>query len=140
MKRSDKWMEAARRQDERDNIVRIKKAAAELEVFLESNDGIIAVHQLLRVANRHIVFGAMDKVHPNESLTMVALVGGLDGGLRRYDEEFINGALVSEKYVKIERASALLAAGCAVRFKNIEPENVMPWLFDELDKIADSIT
>lgn len=134
--RTDRWCEAAGRNKKRCGEVRMTAAATELREFIDSTYGNIVVHQLLPAANKHVVFGKSDQVHPRSGITIIALTGGPLGGLvaLKDDMDHTGRPVVSMRHILPENV-----VEAAVKYSHMEPEAIMPWLLNELDKIADSI-
>jgi hypothetical protein len=138
MERSEKWLDAAKRCNSREDKIKMNAAAKELDAFLKSKSGQIAIHHLLRVANKHIVFGKTEAQHPRSYVRTFVLTGGMGGGLWMFEDKS-SGGIVTTEYVSSSSIEAITAIEVAVKYKHMEPEAVMSWLYAELDKFADSI-
>lgn len=136
---SQKWLDAARRCIAREESPRRKEVAEELHQFIDGPAGRIAIHQLLRVANTHVVFGKSQEFHPHHSITVFALIGGIRGGLVMFHEVSYRGAFSTDYRISMEPITPETAVEVAIKYSHMAPDEIMPWLFSELDRIADSI-
>lgn len=114
------------------------KAVEDLRTFMEGPDGYVAIHQLLNFTERHIVFGKSDPVYPGDHPTVYALRGGMAGGLVK-TEMRSDGNIITTDYTVTTNLEPEHAIRVAIILGNKKPEEIMPWLYGELDKIAGSI-
>jgi hypothetical protein len=138
-KRRQRWLLAAKRCNDRLNVPRMIAAGKELDEFLESEAGCEIVHGLLNATNRHVVFGETNAMHPRQKSTAYILKGGPGGGLWMMKDMTASGIFSSGDYVTSEQVPGKVVIEVAVRCRHLEPDQVLPWLLEELDKIAESI-
>lgn len=136
--RRRKWLLAAKRCDSRIDLSRIRAAGKELDEFLKSDAGQDAVHCLLRATNQHVIFGKTNAMHPNQPCSAYLLRGGISGGLWMMVDKTSGGIFSSADYVASEEVKGEVVVEVAARCLYLQPEQVLPWLLGELDKIADS--
>lgn len=132
------WLSATKRRIDALDSAAAKKAVEDLTQFIEGDEGQSAIHHLLRVTERHIVFGKTDPVHPGDYPTVYALTGGMSGGLVRTVVRS-DGNLIETDYATLEPISTTQAVKVAIILGNKAPYQIMKWLRDELDEIAKSI-
>lgn len=130
-----KWLEATQRRELVLASAETRHATTALQQFLEGNDGKAATDHLLRITQRHIVFGQTAEIHPLRSPTTYILRGGICAGLYRVAAITRDGIPCIEE-VPIQAEEAVEAA---ITYGNKLPHEILPWLIAELEKIADSI-
>jgi hypothetical protein len=119
----------------RSRDMQISAAARELQEFLRSDEGRLAL-ALLKAAKRHIIFGE----EREDGYAQVAFIDG--GGIQRSIEPggeswaYHRGEIPKPIISPITAHAAVEAAVC---FTKKKPNEVVPWLLGELDKIADAI-
>ncbi|MFA5185074.1 MAG: hypothetical protein WC551_01155 [Patescibacteria group bacterium] len=134
------WREAAELYRQAQVIVeeekrdeRLNHVAEQLHDFLASDLGAEAL-ELLKASNRYIVFGY--KLRVGGSAIMYLLSGHgcctsnyIDGYVPAHSDVFVPGPILDpiEPYTAVE---------AALKHGHKDPETFMPWLREELDKIA----
>ncbi|KKQ53209.1 MAG: hypothetical protein US70_C0005G0043 [Parcubacteria group bacterium GW2011_GWD2_38_11] len=134
MKKSQKWLEAAERCDKSNVEEKIARATEDIQEFLESEHGHIALHKLLRATNKHVLFAKNNRLHPDFPAGVYILT---DVGPMHVQIGLDSNGLIMLKPMPISIADLVRAA---VEHANMMPHMVFQFLLEELDKIAASST
>jgi hypothetical protein len=112
--------------------VSLDEVVAKLEAFLESKDGKAAL-ELLRTSGRHIIFG---ESREGGGFGLVWFLGGT--GLQESTEPMGTWVAYAQTVPepKLRPISPRLAVQVAVTEGKQKPTEVMLWLEDEIEKIA----
>ncbi|MBI5654397.1 hypothetical protein HZC53_01955 [Candidatus Uhrbacteria bacterium] len=108
--------------------------AQELDMFLKSGEGVLAL-ELLKASGRHIILG---EEQPEGGFTTVYFLNG--DGLRKSDEAAGTWtAYASPNQIPAPKLSPITlgeAAKAALTLGRKQPGELVHWLREELDKIA----